>query len=242
MSEVWAYTAIRSVTAGQYTGSGTASGQDAISQIVSDGDPTNYSGVVVENADFNEDTIVDAADYILWRINSGLASGATHTQGDANSDGAVDGTDYNIWRSQFGTSPSGSGASLAESAAVTTASIDSMNAPVAATLLVEPLVDVRASAANRDVAFATIANERKALPADRGPIVSRGQRIAARVKEADWEQLLSVLSIHRLGHHADQTSDVSGGAIISGADNGPGCQSLSAPALGTLLARVFGKP
>ena len=61
-----------------------------------------------DNADFNGDSTVDAADYVLWRRNNGLTTGATQSQGDANQDGAVNSADYDIWRAQFGTSP-GSG-------------------------------------------------------------------------------------------------------------------------------------
>ena len=69
------------------------------------------------NADFNGDTIVDSGDYVLWRKNNGLTSGATQSQGDANSDGQVNQTDYAIWRSQFGTSPLVLGAALSAWAA-----------------------------------------------------------------------------------------------------------------------------
>jgi hypothetical protein len=46
--------------------------------------------------DFNEDGVVDAADYVVWR--KGL--GAIYTQND-----------YNVWRSNFGRA-AGSGATL----------------------------------------------------------------------------------------------------------------------------------
>lgn len=64
----------------------------------------DFFGVALTpNADFNSDGSVDAADFVVWRKNAGLVSGATHTQGDANYDGAVDSADYDVWRSQFGT-------------------------------------------------------------------------------------------------------------------------------------------
>jgi hypothetical protein len=62
----------------------------------------DFFGVAPINSDFNGNATVDASDYVLWRKNNGLNSGATHSQGDANSDGAVDATDYDAWRSQFG--------------------------------------------------------------------------------------------------------------------------------------------
>lgn len=62
---------------------------------------TAYALTVVA-ADFNQNGIVDAADYVVWRNNRGLASGATVAQGDGNGDGAVNDTDYLIWRGNLG--------------------------------------------------------------------------------------------------------------------------------------------
>lgn len=63
--------------------------------------------LVPNNADFNGNTIVDAADYTVWRDHSGITSGATQSQGDANHDGAVNSADYDAWKADFGTTPSG---------------------------------------------------------------------------------------------------------------------------------------
>ncbi len=49
------------------------------------------------SGDFNNDHVVDAADYVVWR--KGL--GTTYTQ-----------SDYYVWRSQFGQTIPGSGSSL----------------------------------------------------------------------------------------------------------------------------------
>ena len=98
LGEMWLYLATRTVVAGQYTGTGTATGQDSINQLVTDTDAANYFGMVPENADFNDDGIVDGADYLLWRKNNGLTGGATRFQGDANNDGMVNDNDYTIWR------------------------------------------------------------------------------------------------------------------------------------------------
>ncbi len=54
-----------------------------------------------ENADFNNDQIVDLADYVIWRDNLGGSGPA----GDADGIGGVTATDYAIWKSQFGTNP-----------------------------------------------------------------------------------------------------------------------------------------
>jgi hypothetical protein len=54
------------------------------------------------SADFNGNGTIDAADYVVWRKNSGLMSGATQSQGDANGDGSVNTADYDLWRASFG--------------------------------------------------------------------------------------------------------------------------------------------
>lgn len=61
--------------------------------------------------DFNNNGIVDAGDYIVWR-NSNGQSGA-NLPADANNDGRVNSLDYPIWRANFGaTAAAGSGGNL----------------------------------------------------------------------------------------------------------------------------------
>lgn len=55
-----------------------------------------------DEADFDENGVVDNADEALWEIGYGTASGAVHGDGDANSDFVVDGRDFLIWQRQFG--------------------------------------------------------------------------------------------------------------------------------------------
>jgi hypothetical protein len=64
--------------------------------------------------DYNNNGRVDAADYVVWRKRVG--PGSLPNEGGI-SPGVVDVNDYNFWRSRFG-STSGSGASLADGAAV----------------------------------------------------------------------------------------------------------------------------
>jgi hypothetical protein len=64
---------------------------------------------VTNDPDFNGNGTIDAADYVLWRKNSGLGSGATNEQGDADGDGDVDGDDYTAWQAAFGNPFPGSG-------------------------------------------------------------------------------------------------------------------------------------
>ena len=55
----------------------------------------------LEDADFNNDNIVDGADFLIWQRNFGV--GATLPQGDANGSGGVDAADLAIWKAKFGT-------------------------------------------------------------------------------------------------------------------------------------------
>jgi len=62
-----------------------------------------YNAVVTQNADFNDDNIVDGADFLLWQRNAGGAGGLP--QGDADGNGQVNAADLTIWKAQYGTSP-----------------------------------------------------------------------------------------------------------------------------------------
>jgi hypothetical protein len=55
--------------------------------------------------DYNQDGVVDLADYTVWADNFGK-TGPPHIHGDGNGDGTVDLADYTIWADNFGrTSP-----------------------------------------------------------------------------------------------------------------------------------------
>jgi hypothetical protein len=56
--------------------------------------------------DYNNNGVVDAADYVLWRKT--VASGY-NAAADGNDDGVVNGSDYTYWRQRFG-NPFASGA------------------------------------------------------------------------------------------------------------------------------------
>ena len=53
-------------------------------------------------ADFNNNLIVDAADYAVWRDHLGLTGTATKATGDANGDTNVTSADYDAWKAAFG--------------------------------------------------------------------------------------------------------------------------------------------
>jgi hypothetical protein len=65
------------------------------------------------NANFNGDTNIDGADFLIWQRGVGLNAGATLGQGDADGNGAVNGGDLTIWKNQFGTTPGVGAASAA---------------------------------------------------------------------------------------------------------------------------------
>lgn len=56
----------------------------------------------VTDADFNNNGVVDGADFLIWQRGFGINSGATNGQGDADSNGKVDAADLAIWKSNFG--------------------------------------------------------------------------------------------------------------------------------------------
>ncbi|MEN0110229.1 MAG: dockerin type I domain-containing protein [Planctomycetota bacterium] len=62
--------------------------------------------------DFNNDGVVDAADYTLWR--DAQATGVFDASADANGDGAIDVMDYNVWFTTFGDAAPSSGATVPE--------------------------------------------------------------------------------------------------------------------------------
>jgi hypothetical protein len=67
----------------------------------------SMAGVV---GDYNQNGVVDAADYILWRNSLGQTGAALAA--DGNNDDIIDQADFDVWRAHFGqTASSGSGAS-----------------------------------------------------------------------------------------------------------------------------------
>lgn len=54
------------------------------------------------DADFNNDGVVDGADFLVWQRGFGTNSGATNDIGDANGDAAVNAADLSIWKDRFG--------------------------------------------------------------------------------------------------------------------------------------------
>jgi hypothetical protein len=62
--------------------------------------------------DYNQNGIVDAGDYLVWRRTKGILL-PRGTGADGNANGVVDNDDFNFWRTRFGTAvPRGSGGTL----------------------------------------------------------------------------------------------------------------------------------
>ena len=66
-----------------------------------------------QTGDFNNNGVVDAADYVVWRKNEGTTNSLPNDNGIG---GTVGSAHYNLWRSNFGNPVSGSGAGLSISA------------------------------------------------------------------------------------------------------------------------------
>jgi hypothetical protein len=88
----------------KYAGPNDTNLRDGVVKYVS-----NAAGLA---GDYNNNGVVDAADYVLWRKGGPL-------QNEGRTTGVVDQQDYNFWRARFGeTASSGSGSSLGGGSAV----------------------------------------------------------------------------------------------------------------------------
>lgn len=196
LGETWTYTATRPVIVGAYSGQVAVTAQDSIPQGTFNIDATNYNGVAPENADFNGDSIVDTNDFVIWRKNSGITSGAVHAQGDANGDGAVDQADYAIYRAQYGSSPgAGSGAVAVESSPAVVVSSTSNAATVNSAS--------KASASDAAVGALFTGSERRSEL--RRKFVERARTVVAALRE-DWSELLSELAECRARQAGDEST------------------------------------
>ena len=146
------------------------------------------------NADFNGSGIVDSADYVVWRKNSG-ASVPRMTLGDANGDGQVNQTDYSIWRSQFGSAPplpsaaAGAGAELVE--ILPAYSEPAIAAAVAAAPVAAVAGESTTSTSELNLfALATVDDSTISPRQQRGEIT--GRTISSAITR-DWADLLNVM-------------------------------------------------
>jgi hypothetical protein len=85
-------------------GTSTTLGNEALATLLTTIVRTNAAS----SADYNQNGIVDAADYVLWRKTLGNVV-PVGTGADGNRDGTINQPDYDLWRAHFG-NPSGAGA------------------------------------------------------------------------------------------------------------------------------------
>jgi hypothetical protein len=195
LAENWVFFAQRPVTAGQHTSLGTALGEDSISQIAGDSDPTNYFGAAPDNnADFNANGVVDAADYAIWRKHNGTSVPAG-TLGDADGNGEVNDLDYDSWVAQFGTSPGSGGGPAAASEPASEPQI--AEAPLSQSIGIEAAVEAssigRASSVEDEV-FGSLATRPRELDVSRRRLDKLPARVARETAHSDWQGLLLMLA------------------------------------------------
>ncbi len=70
------------------------------------------------SGDYNQDTVVDAADYVVWRK---TVDSTSDFRADGNGDGVIDAGDYEVWRANFGATLTSTGAARAMSEAANSA-------------------------------------------------------------------------------------------------------------------------
>ncbi len=74
------------------------------------------TNAVQVSADYNQNGVVDAADYVLWRKTEGQSAVPPGSGADGNNDGTINLADYTLWRANFGAGGGpGSGSDLAGS-------------------------------------------------------------------------------------------------------------------------------
>jgi len=90
-------------------------GNYTVSNVVV-GDIDDFFGPATPG-DFNDDGIIDAADFARWRSGFG-GSNATHWRGDADGDADVDGADFLTWQRQLGSGVAAASRSIPEPASI----------------------------------------------------------------------------------------------------------------------------
>jgi hypothetical protein len=103
------------ITAGLSIGTGLGAGSSL--KVV--GNDIVLSAVIgpAENADFDNNMLVNGNDLLIWQRNLGLSGSGTNATGDANGDGNVNANDLAIWKSRFGmTMSTGAAAGVPEPA------------------------------------------------------------------------------------------------------------------------------
>jgi hypothetical protein len=70
-------------------------------------DITYTPAAIPPSGDYNQNGVVDAADYVLWRNTLGQRSSPAGNGADGNQNGSIDAGDYDYWRAHFGAATGG---------------------------------------------------------------------------------------------------------------------------------------
>jgi hypothetical protein len=172
--------------------------QNAIDRIF---DFFGLAAIGPDNADFNNNGTVDAADYVIWRKYNGT-SVPPGTLGDADHNGQVNSLDYNIFQAQFGTSP-GAGGAAATSVATESAGESPAGAAAspAATSVIESSADSEPFS-SQDVLFSTILIELRGNRPPQRPLVELRTDAAALAIDSDRVALLTSLTERKAARNA----------------------------------------
>jgi hypothetical protein len=68
----------------------------------------------IEPGDYNQDDVVDAADYVVWRNSIGQTVPMLGTGADGDGDGVIGPADFDVWRANFDGTAQGSGSQTGE--------------------------------------------------------------------------------------------------------------------------------
>jgi arylsulfatase A-like enzyme len=147
---------------------------------------TSQGNPPIMPGDFNLDSTVDAADYVLWRFEVAHQTTGAQLSADANGDGIVDDADYQIWRRNFGRT-SGSPVQRSDSQRVSGAIAESVAPPRGLRL---PALDGETTA--RDEAFSTLAPPRGLGHERRSRLAPFGRELAAQLKPPNDKDLLAL--------------------------------------------------
>lgn len=183
------------------------------------------------NGDFNGNGLVDGADFVVWRKNSGQ-SVPRMTGGDANGDGLVNQIDYAIWRSQFSTVTFGLGAGGTGSAEVSTLTLSQTVNDESAFARTSEVPQHQVTPAARNLAFdallwtgTTITRRRM----DVGNLVNAQQN-------HDWATLINAIAERKSDRmEVDECHESSHDAHDSPSENGDSLNSK----IGAGLPRAF---
>ena len=114
---------------GQQTGGSMIAGRNAVVHLISDdvyldlrftswtpGGGGGYSYMRAEpsapigpTGDYNGDSAVEAADYVIWRQTLGDSAAPNGSGADGNSNGSIEQGDYTYWRERYGNAAAGLG-------------------------------------------------------------------------------------------------------------------------------------